>query len=571
MPIININSDSVLTDIEHHFRVAAGPGAGKTYWLVQHLKNVLYNSKRLAKTRKIACITYTNIAVETILKRLGTSAERVEVSTIHSFLYKQILKPYASLISSDFGLNIIEMDGHDDIVFSNYGFLNEWKIRTGQTRITEDNKVVTAFKDLRWRFDASGELVPKTDYPHRANGYPIRNDSYLEYKKMTWERGAVHHDDVLFFSYQIIKKFPFVLVVLRAKFPYFFVDEFQDSNPIQIEILKFIAQNEAVVGIIGDKAQSIYGFQGADPSQFHNFNLPGIIDYVMSDNRRSTNEIVALLNQLRTDIVQNPFRNCASVQPMILVGGMSSALIKAKSECRDELIYSLSRTNITSNAMKKEMGGVTLNSKLIEELLESDKPGSGNKYRSKLVIACIKSVEFARENKFKDAIKEMAREFKFKDDPNRSKRVSLKHIATLLSKYDSYKDDSLYHFFTIVKSEIKNEISDLRNGAAKTFYDGHTYQELALCINIPEDMSYHKTVHKAKGDEFDNVLLVLQEENDLDFILNPNLNDISSAGEEQRINYVAVSRAKNRLFISVPTLAANKEMLLGGNFQVVRV
>ncbi|MBK6965093.1 MAG: ATP-dependent helicase [Bacteroidales bacterium] len=77
---------------------------------------------------------------------------------------------------------------------------------------------------------------------------------------MAWGKVVVHHDDGLVFSYQIIKNFPFVLFVLRAKFPYFFVDEFQDSNPIQIEILKFIAQNEVVVGIIGDKAQSIYGF-----------------------------------------------------------------------------------------------------------------------------------------------------------------------------------------------------------------------------------------------------------------------------------------------------------------------
>lgn len=108
-------------------------------------KNVLHNSVKLFRTRKIACITYTNIAVETILKRLGTSSEQVEVSTIHSFLYKNIVKPYATFIATEFGLNVAEMDGHDEIILSNYSFLQEWKTRTGQQRINDDNKVVEAF------------------------------------------------------------------------------------------------------------------------------------------------------------------------------------------------------------------------------------------------------------------------------------------------------------------------------------------------------------------------------------------------------------------------------------------
>jgi DNA helicase II / ATP-dependent DNA helicase PcrA len=150
MPIITINSESIISDIESHFKVSAGPGAGKTYWLVNHIKNVLHNSDKLFRTRKIACITYTNIAVETILYRLGTSAEQVEVSTIHSFLYKHLVKPYATFIADEYGLNIDEMDGHDDIVLSNYSFLNEWKSRTNQQRIREDDIVIEAFKALRW-------------------------------------------------------------------------------------------------------------------------------------------------------------------------------------------------------------------------------------------------------------------------------------------------------------------------------------------------------------------------------------------------------------------------------------
>ena len=80
-----IESDTHLDEVDHHFRVFAGPGAGKTFWLVKHIKNVLSRSKRLTAPAKIACISYTNVAAGSILQGLGPSADRVDVSTIHSF------------------------------------------------------------------------------------------------------------------------------------------------------------------------------------------------------------------------------------------------------------------------------------------------------------------------------------------------------------------------------------------------------------------------------------------------------------------------------------------------------
>jgi len=371
----------------------------------------------------------------------------------------------------------------------------------------------------------------------------------------------------LFLSFQILKKFPYVLEVIRAKFPYFFVDEFQDSNPIQIEILKLIGQNETIIGIIGDKAQSIYGFQGALPSQFQIFSLGHIIDYVISDNRRSSNEIVKLLNDLRDDIVQCPIRNESTMQPIILVGEMNLALRYAKADCLNETVTSLSRDNITSNAMKIEIGGVVLNGKLFKDLMEID----SNRNRSILIAACIKAVEFARENKFKDSIKEFEKVFRYKNDKQRGKLKALKVITILLEKYDKFKNGSLYDFSVFVKSEVNDDISKVTGGAIRTFYDSHSYQDLALCVKIPEDMSLHKTIHKSKGDEFDNVLLVLKKETDLSFILAPNLNDDTNAAEEQRVNYVAVSRARNILFISVPTLSTANQEFLETNFTIVNV
>lgn len=562
MSIIIINSDYKITDIDNNFKVSAGPGAGKTFWLVNHIKNILHNSSKLSITRKVACITYTNTAVETIYSRLGTSSAQVEVSTIHSFFYKHIVKPYVSFIAEQYNLDISKIDGHDDIVLSNYSFLNDWKTRTGQQRIREDDVIVNAFKKLRWKID-NDDLVVKTPYPFRAGKYPIRNDSYLEYKKMTWEKGLIHHDDVLFFSYQILKQHPFVAKVLLAKFPYLVVDEFQDCNPIQIEIFKTLGFEGAITGVIGDPYQSIYKFQGADYTQFETFNLPNVQEYKLNENRRSSNEIIELLNSIRTDITQISYRDTSIQKPKILIGDMTLALRRAKILCSVEEVNSLSRNNITSNAMKAEISGVGLDSKLLNKLIAKD----SNSKRKRLIHSCIKSVAYARENKFKDSINELEKLFNYKKDKLKGKRKALKYITLLLDKYDNYKGSSLLDFSNFVKENLDNSISKVTGGGIKIFYENYSFNQLLLCVSIPEDLSLHKTIHKSKGDEFNNVLLVLKDESDTEFLINSDL----ESDEEQRINYVAISRAKNRLFISVPTLSSEKKQALDNLFDIENI
>lgn len=562
MPVTKINSDTNISDIESHFKVSAGPGAGKTYWLVNQIKNVLHNSNKLFRTRKIACITYTNIAVDTILRRLGTSSEQVEVSTIHSFFYKNIVKPYASFIAIEFGLNVAQMDGHDDIVLSNYAFLNEWKVRTNQQRIRDDKIVIDAFTNLKWKIE-NNELKVKTDYPFKVGGYPIKNDSYFEYKRMMWEKGIVHHDDVLFFSFQIINKFPFVKNILSAKFPYIFIDEFQDNNPIQVAIFKMLGLHDCKIGVIGDFAQSIYGFQGADYKQFQAFSLPNIHEYILDENRRSSNEIIDTLNGIRKDICQTKFRNVSISKPVIFIGDMTSALKAAKIKCTNEKVYTLSRTNIISNAMKAEIGGYGLDSKLLEKLKVID----SNTKRSHLLYSCIKSIAYGKENKFKDAIKELEKLFNYKIDKIKGKKKALNYITLLLDKYSEFENLTLFHFANFLRVNLISDLPNFKAGAIKTFYDSYLFKQLLLCVSIPEDLSLHKTIHKAKGDEFDNVLLVLSDEKDIKFLTGCDL----LSNEEHRIDYVAISRAKNRLFISVPTLSTASQPPLLAQFDIEQV
>jgi len=588
-----IASDSSLIDIDHHFKVSAGPGAGKTHWIVEHIKNLLHRSDKLGKTRKIACITYTNIAVETILRRLGTSSDRVEVFTIHSFLYKTIVKPYASFIAAEFGLDIENMAGHDD-PYVNFRNVKNWiDTHPGKVKLVhpytekqlkklpDNNEALKRWlSSLHYTFDSSNELKISCDnskafYIKENNERRYLNKKclnilkidFLSYKKLYWNKGILFHDDVLFFSYQLIQKYPFILKILRAKFPYFFIDEFQDTNPIQAAILYEIGQGDTIVGVIGDTAQSIYGFQGAEPEIFNSFNLPGMINYKIEENRRSTNEIVHVLNGIRSDILQVSDKGGIGFQPMILVGEMVDSFKKSKELCNGEKIQSLSRDNITSNAMKRELSNISLDYKLFEDLLGEDNPSKSNGYRSKVVISCIKATELAREGNFKESIKELEKVSKVNADKTTSKKEALKHIQTLLKKYDEFTNGSMYEFYLIVKAEIKNDISSLRNGKARRFYERHTYQQLSLCVKIVEDTSLHKTIHKAKGDEFDNVLLILKKEHDLAFLLNPDLSATNKEAEEQRINYVAVSRAKKRLFISVPSLQASQKTILGDRFQ----
>jgi DNA helicase II / ATP-dependent DNA helicase PcrA len=92
---------TTLDNIETSFKVYAGPGAGKTSWLIDHLERVLKQSNRLARTKQIACITYTNVAAEEIITRLDCDRSRFDISTIHSFLYRNIIKPFSYLIESD--------------------------------------------------------------------------------------------------------------------------------------------------------------------------------------------------------------------------------------------------------------------------------------------------------------------------------------------------------------------------------------------------------------------------------------------------------------------------------------
>ncbi len=196
--------------------------------------------------------------------------------------------------------------------------------------------------------------------------------------------------------------------VLRAKFPYFFLDEFQDTSPIQSEIIKKISIKETIVGVIGDKAQSIFSFQGASMQQFIDFTLPSIENFEIQDNWRSTNQIISVLNKIRTDLNQKSPDNKEGNVPKIIIGNSIRALEKCDEFFGKDKVVTLSYMVTSANAMKKRIDIDNTANLLIEEQFNID----NNHKRKRFIISVIKSIEYAKQAQYSDAIKELSYHFR---------------------------------------------------------------------------------------------------------------------------------------------------------------
>lgn len=537
---IEISSDSQI-DINHHFRVSAGPGAGKTHWLSLHVSHVLKTSECLGKMGKVACLSYTNVGADTLMGRMYEDGNRVLSCTIHSFLYAYIVKPYLHFIAAEEGFNLELLTGEDDRILSDYNTFEEIK-KTIKQFYAEQDATFSAIRAAKWRLQEDDSLKCYAIPPKRCckKGYILSENAYVVYKKLAWAKGYMHYDDVLYFSYKLIQKYPFIGKTLAIQFPYVFVDEFQDTNPIQAKIIKQLGDNGTIVGVIGDYAQSIYGFLGADPRQFVTFNLDGLRDYTIKDNRRSCNEIIDLLNIIRTEFQQSPIRNEHTMKPLLLVGELMACYDEAQRIATDE-VHALSYRNIEANILKQRVNVHVQDSRILNNITDS------NSNRKEFVTTWIKAIEHARNKQFGVA-------FKMLENIGIMDIDAYISIKDALNDYDKYSNGTLKEFFDYLCEH--REITRINKSTGiYSFYCSHTYRELSQCVSLLEDSSAQRTVHKAKGDEFDNVLVVFTEEKALNTLLNPNLKD----NESDRVYYVAMSRARERLFLTVPSISQQME------------
>ena len=237
----------------HNFLLNGGAGSGKTYSLVQ----VLQHLSMLYPKVQIACITYTNAAAIEIKNRANIN--NLTISTIHDFLWGMIVQ-----------------------------FQNETKM----TLLELINDPECSIKNP----------TPDTVYENSfENGI-----QYKEYVRI--DRGEISHDEVLILANRMFKKYPRLCDLLIDKFPFIFVDEYQDTSPLVIEILlDFIQQRKKknIIGFFGDAMQSIYETGIGD---IDSYIESGIVHKVeKQQNRRNPQVVINIANELRTDgLIQTP-------------------------------------------------------------------------------------------------------------------------------------------------------------------------------------------------------------------------------------------------------------------------
>lgn len=270
--------------------IVAGAGSGKTRVLTYRVVHLIKNG---VDPFHILALTFTNKAAREMRKRVekivGNEAKNLWMGTFHS-IFARILRYEAEKINypNNFTIydsedskslikTIIKDEGINPDVYKPGGVLS-------QISLAKNNFVsVQQYQNN-----------PEIQANDIANGKPKMGLLYELYVKRCFKAGAMDFDDLLLKTYQLFQDNPDVLNKYQQKFHYVMVDEYQDTNHIQYLIIRKLAAANRNICVVGDDAQSIYAFRGANIKNILNFekDYPELKVYKLEQNYRSTKNIV---------------------------------------------------------------------------------------------------------------------------------------------------------------------------------------------------------------------------------------------------------------------------------------
>ncbi len=308
---LNENQYEAVTTINGPLMVLAGAGSGKTRVLTMRIAHLITNG---VDPFNILALTFTNKAAkemkERIAKVVGESdAKSIWMGTFHS-VFARILRSEAHYLGYPSNFTIYDQQDSLNVIKKVIKDLNIdsdlYKPKKVQSRIsTYKNNLIT----VKAYFN-NPELIEADE---RAN-MKLLGQIYQKYVEQCFRNGAMDFDDLLLKTNELLTRFPEVLAKYQDRFRYILVDEYQDTNHSQYLIVKALASKFENICVVGDDAQSIYSFRGANIYNILNFkkDYPDAVTVSLEQNYRSTQNIVNAANVVISKNVQQFKKNVFS-------------------------------------------------------------------------------------------------------------------------------------------------------------------------------------------------------------------------------------------------------------------
>ncbi|MGN1000888.1 MAG: ATP-dependent helicase [Bacilli bacterium] len=572
--------------------ILAGAGSGKTRVLTTKVAYLIENLG--VNPYNILAITFTNKAAremsERLLAMIGEVSKQAQVSTFHSFGLK-ILRE--NCLNLGYNSNFIIMDSDDTLTI----------IKRILKQLNLDSKIYNPSAIRNKISGCKNELMEPKDYEkYAASDFEkVVLKVYEMYQSTLKQNNSVDFDDLLVLPIKLFKKFPDVLDKYQERFKYILIDEYQDTNKAQYVLTKLISAKYRNICVVGDVDQSIYGFRGANYRNILNFekDYKDAITIKLEQNYRSTNNILEAANSVIKNNKERKSKNLWSDKGK----GEKITYFRAFNE-RDEAFYVireikkllakgvkyediavLYRTNAQSRIMEEELLKENLpyrvvgsfyfySRKEIKDLIaylrliyndkddisllrviNTPKRGIGNKTISNLInMANI-------ENKSIYEVISSGKELEFKkiieDLKEISKNITLTELVDKILDVSGIRDE--YKSEKSLEADIRLENLEEFKSITKAFEEQYglvSLEDFLLEISLVSDVNEYKddknrislmTVHSVKGLEFDYVFVIGLEEG-----IFPHINsllDNSEIEEERRLMYVAITRARKKLYL----------------------
>ncbi|HEY9185282.1 MAG TPA: UvrD-helicase domain-containing protein [Salegentibacter sp.] len=277
--------------------VIAGAGSGKTRVLTYR---IAYLMSQGVDPFNILSLTFTNKAAREMKNRIAkivgsSEAKNLWMGTFHS-IFAKILRFEADKLGYPSNFTIYDTQDSQSVIRA---IIKDMRLDKDVYKYKQVYNRISSYKNSLITVKAYFQN-PELKEADAMSKKPRLGDIYKEYVERCFKAGAMDFDDLLLKTNELLNRFPEVLQKYQNRFRYILVDEYQDTNHSQYLIVKALSDKFQNICVVGDDAQSIYAFRGANINNILNFqkDYPDVQMYRLEQNYRSTKNIVNAANSI---------------------------------------------------------------------------------------------------------------------------------------------------------------------------------------------------------------------------------------------------------------------------------